>query len=212
MHREPGFLCPYRLCHCNAERDAFMLAGLSAQPVDFARGQKALSAFPVGNFSAPEMPFARHHNRAIPECDPVCLLIIVHLAFGNHVAYLTAFIKQGIAHADSTHGGIAIRRGQAGGQGKLLAVFLPDFDVGGIELPVAVLLDDTEQVADDLLLPREQKKRLSCPDALRVLERLDEQHCTVSAVLVIMRSRQHEGRRLVLVLFSFLHLHDLPQQ
>ena len=212
MHGELGFFCPYRLCHCNAEWDAFALAGFSAQPVDFARGQKALSALSICGLSGPEMPFASHHNCAIPEGDPVCLLIIVHLAFGNHVAYLTAFIKQGIAHADCAHGGIAIRRGQAGGQGKLLAVFLPDFDVGGIELPVAVLLDYAKQVADDLFLPRKQIKRLSCPDALCVLERLDEQHRTVCAVLVIMRSRQHEGRRLVLVFFSFLHLHALPQQ
>jgi len=36
-----------------------------------------------------------------------------------------------------------------------LAVLLGDLDVGGVELPVSVRLHDAEQVADDLLLPRQ---------------------------------------------------------
>ena len=41
------------------------------------------------------------------------------------------------------------------------SVFLSDFNVGSIELPVAVLFDQAEQISDDLLLPREQVEGLS---------------------------------------------------
>ena len=46
--------------------------------------------------------------------------------------------------------------------GKLaFSVLLADFDVGRVELPVSVFLDDPEQVADDLFLPGEQVEGLS---------------------------------------------------
>ena len=102
---------------------------------------------------------------------------------------------------------------ECNGGGQLtFSIFLAQFDVGSVELPVAVLLDDAEQIPDNLLLPGKQIKRLAIPDALRVLERLYEQHGSVCTGLVVMGSRQHEAGRLVFELFSFLHLHPLPLQ
>ncbi len=60
-----------------------------------------------------------------------------------------------------------------------LAVLLGNLDVGGVELPISIGLDDTEQVADDLLLPGKQLEGLSRPNPLGVAEAFDEPNCTV---------------------------------
>lgn len=53
--------------------------------------------------------------------------------------------------------------------GKLrFALFLWNFDVGGIELPIAVRLEDTEDVPDDLFLPVNKLEGLSRPGAFGV--------------------------------------------
>ena len=47
-------------------------------------------------------------------------------------------------------------------------------NVGGVELPVSVGLDDAEDVPDDLLLPVDQREGLSGPCAFGVTEAPDE--------------------------------------
>ena len=55
------------------------------------------------------------------------------------------------------------------GSGKFrFALLLGDLDVGGVELPIAVGLEDTENVPDDLLLPVDKLEGLSCPGAFGV--------------------------------------------
>ena len=49
-----------------------------------------------------------------------------------------------------------------------------DFDVGGVELSIAVLFDHAEQVADNAFLPVNQLEGLSRPGAFGVAETLDE--------------------------------------
>ena len=63
------------------------------------------------------------------------------------------------------------------GSGKFrFALLLGDLDVGGVELPIAVGLEDTENVPDDLLLPVNKLEGLSRPGALGMAEALDEHH------------------------------------
>ena len=74
-------------------------------------------------------------------------------------------------------------------------LFLGDFNIGHVELPVSIWLDHTEQIADDLLLPWEQMKGFVVPLALGMLEALDERHGHVRQLLVIARTCRHEGCR-----------------
>ena len=86
-----------------------------------------------------------------------------------------------------------------------LAHFLRDLDVGGVELPVAVLFDHAKQVADDALLPVNQLEGLSRPGAFGVAEGLDEHHRIVGGVLIVVRGLRHELCRLVFLQFSHRH-------
>ena len=72
-------------------------------------------------------------------------------------------------------------------RGKLaLSLLLRDLHVGGVELPVAVLLDHAEEIPDDLLLPVDELERLPGPRALGVAELLDEEHRVVRERLVVV--------------------------
>ena len=71
--------------------------------------------------------------------------------------------------------------------GKLrFALFLRYLDVRRIELPIAVGLQNSKQVSDDLLLPVDQLKGLACPGALGMAERLDKHHCKIGSVLIVV--------------------------
>ena len=67
-----------------------------------------------------------------------------------------------------------------------LAVLLGNLDVGGVELPISIGLDDTEQVADDSLLARKQLEGLSAQTPW-CAEAFDEPNCTVGQGLVVGR-------------------------
>ena len=83
-----------------------------------------------------------------------------------------------------------------------LALFLWDLDVCGIKLAIAVGLQRSENVPDDLLLPVDQFKGLSRPGALGVAKALDKADRIVSRVLVIVGTLGHETGRLVLFQLS----------
>ena len=87
--------------------------------------------------------------------------------------------------------------------GKLrLALLLGNFDVCRVELPVAVGLEDTENVPDNLLLPVDELERLSRPGAFGMAEALDEHDGVIRSVRIIAGSFLHEPCRLVVLQFS----------
>lgn len=66
-----------------------------------------------------------------------------------------------------------------------LAHLFGDFDVSGVELSVAIRLERSEQVSDDLLLPIKKLKAFTRPGAFGVAQATDEVDRIVSGVLVI---------------------------
>ena len=87
--------------------------------------------------------------------------------------------------------------------GKLgLALLFWDLDVGGIELPIAVGLENTENVPDNLLLPIDELKGLSRPGAFGVTQALDEHNGVIRGVRIIVGGFLHEPCRLVVFQFS----------
>ncbi len=92
-----------------------------------------------------------------------------------------------------------------------LSVLLGNLDVGGVELPISIGLDDTEQVADDSLLPGKQLEGLSSPNPLGVAEAFDEPNCTVGQGLVVGRFLCHEGCRGVFLRFRHNLFHSSGQ-
>ena len=77
---------------------------------------------------------------------------------------------------------------------------LGDLNVGGVELPVSVGLDDAEDVPNDLLLPINQGERFPGPCALGVAETLDERDRVVGFRFIVDGVLRLELRRGV-----FLH-------
>ena len=57
--------------------------------------------------------------------------------------------------------------------------------IGRVELPVAIGLQDAEQVADNLLLPVDELKGPARPSALGVAQALDEIHRVIRSVLIV---------------------------
>ena len=87
--------------------------------------------------------------------------------------------------------------------GKLgFALFLGNLNVCGIELPIAVGLEDTEDVPDDLLLPVDKLEGLSRPGAFGVAQALDEHHGIIRCVHIVVRGLFHEPCGLVVFQFS----------
>ena len=81
------------------------------------------------------------------------------------------------------------------------------FDVGGIELPITVWLQNTEDVPDDLLLPVDQLKGLTVPGAFGVTAELfDEAHRVIGGILIVVAVLRHEAGRLIMFQFSY-HRH-----
>ena len=87
--------------------------------------------------------------------------------------------------------------------GKLgLALFLGYLNVGSVELPVAVWLEYTEDIPDNLLLPVNKLEGLSCPGAFGVAEALDEHHGIIRSVHIVMGGFLHEPCGLICFQFS----------
>ena len=75
---------------------------------------------------------------------------------------------------------------QRDGSGQLaLSGLLADFNKGGIELPVAIGLEDTEDIPDDLFLPFDELEGFPCPGAFGVAQALDEVHRIIRCVLIV---------------------------
>lgn len=83
-----------------------------------------------------------------------------------------------------------------------LALFLGNLNVCRVELPIAVRLEDTEDVPNDLLLPVDKLEWLSCPGALGVAEALDEHHGIIRCVHIVVGGFLHEPCRCVFLQFS----------
>ena len=78
-----------------------------------------------------------------------------------------------------------------------LTLLLGDLHIRGGELAVAIGFDGAEQVAHDLFLPTQQRKRCACPAAFRVAQRLNERDGEVGFALVVGRACGHEPGRLI---------------
>ena len=94
---------------------------------------------------------------------------------------------------------------QRNGGGKLgLALLLGDLDIGGIKLSVAVGLQNTEDISDDLFLPVDQLERLTVPRSLGMTaELLNEAHRMIGGILVIVTVLRHKAGRLIMFQFSY---------
>jgi len=115
------------------------------------------------------------------------------LAVGSTTIYLGAFLAVAAGQ----------EQGNCGCQ-LALALLFGDLDVSGVELTVAVALDGSENVPDDLLLPVDQLKRLPCPGAFGVAQAFDKADRIVSSGFVIVGAFRHElGGRV------FLQLSDM---
>ncbi len=83
-----------------------------------------------------------------------------------------------------------------------LALFLGNLDVGGIELPITVGLDDAENVPDDLLLPVNKLEGFSSPGSFGMTKALDEHHGIIRCVHIVVGGFLHEPCGLVVFQFS----------
>ena len=87
--------------------------------------------------------------------------------------------------------------------GKLgLAMLFRNFDVCRVELPIAVGLEDTENVPDNLLLPVDELERLSRPGAFGVTQTFDEHDGIIRCVHIVVGGFLHEPCGLVVFQFS----------
>ena len=100
---------------------------------------------------------------------------------------------------------LAVPAGQKQGNGGSqfgFALFLGDFDICGIELPIAVRLENTENIPDNLFLPVDQFKGLSCPCAFGMAKAFNEHDGVICGILIVVGSFLHEPCRLVFLQFS----------
>ena len=80
-----------------------------------------------------------------------------------------------------------------------LALLLGNFDISGIELPIAVRLQDTEDIPDDLLLPVNQLKGLTIPGAFGMTAELfDKANRMIGGILIVVAILRHEAGRLIM--------------
>ena len=77
-----------------------------------------------------------------------------------------------------------------------------NFNISGVELPVAVWFDRSENITNDLLLPIDQFKTLSCLGAFCVAKALDKVNRIVSCVFIVVGALRHKLSRLVLFQLS----------
>ena len=118
------------------------------------------------------------------------------LAVGCAAVYLGALLA------------VTAAKQKSDGSGQLaLTVLLRDFHISSVELPVAVGLQDAEQIPYDLLLPVQQQEGFSRPSALGVTQVLYESHSKISSISVVMAVLRLEDRGLVAFqLFRVSHL------
>lgn len=78
-----------------------------------------------------------------------------------------------------------------------------------VELPVAIGLQNAEQVTDDAFLPVNQLEGLSRSCAFCMGKALNEPDCVVSGGFVVMGILRHELRRCIIFQLSQVpHLHE----
>ena len=130
---------------------------------------------------------------------------------GGDIEYDRSLLSVGSAAVDlGTFLAVTAGEQQGNRSGKLgLSVLLRNFDVCRVELPVAVGLQNAEQVTNDALLPVDQLERLSSPCAFRMGKALDEPDCVVGGGFVVMGILRHElGRCIIFQLSQVPHLHE----
>ena len=126
-----------------------------------------------------------HHIRRHIENNG-CLLTV-----GSTAVHLGAFLAVAASEQERHRGG------------KLrLALFLGNLDICRVELPVAVGLEDAENVPDDLLLPVDELEGVSRPGALGVAEAFDEHDGVIRSVRIVVGGFLHEPCRRVFLQFS----------
>ena len=100
---------------------------------------------------------------------------------------------------------LSVTTGQKQGNGGSqfgLALFLGDFDICSIKLAIAVGLQCSENVSDDLLLPVDQFKGLSCLCAFGMAKAFNEHDGVICGILIVVGGFLHEPCRLVFLQFS----------
>ena len=197
------------------DRDADHGFAVGKFPVDFFRVPQHVFPLSVYILAVPQMPCSGNDGAAVFKGEPVGLLGIINRTLGNHMTGLALLIEHKVSNFQLTHGGKAIRCGNRRIQRQLFPVLLRDFDISRAKLTLSVRIHHTEDVTDDLLLPWKQPEPFPSPLALCVFEHLNEAHCLVRFLFVVMRRREHEPRRLVILqlryalrsLFLFFHSH-----
>nr|DAO53593.1 MAG TPA: hypothetical protein [Caudoviricetes sp.] len=89
-----------------------------------------------------------------------------------------------------------------GGSQFRLALFLGDFDICGIKLAIAVGLQCSENVSDDLFLPVDQLEGLSRPGAFGVAQAFYEHDSIIRCIRIVVGGLLHEPCGLVVFQFS----------
>ena len=83
---------------------------------------------------------------------------------------------------------LAIAAGEQKGHSRrefALAPLFRDLNIGGVELPIAIGLENTEQIPNDLFLPVDEFKGLSGPGSLGVAKAFYECYRKIGGILVI---------------------------
>ena len=195
------------------DRDADHAFSASEFPVDFFRVPQHILSLSVDIFAVPQMPCSGNDGTAVLKGEPVGLLGIINRTLGNHMTGLALLIEHKVSDFQLTHGGKAIRCWNRRIQRQLFPVLLRDFDISRAKLTLSVRIHHTEDVTDDLLLPWKQPEPFPSPLALCVFEHLNEAHCLVRFLFIVMRRREHKPCRLVILqlryalwsLFLFFH-------
>ena len=169
--------------------------------VDFARCPKDGLRLPDDVIHIPEMSLSRDDGRIVTEGQPIGLLRIIHIAFGNNTAGLSVFIKNGISHANVAHCCKPAWCRDFRVESQLFSLFLGQLNIRRVELAIAVRLQNSKDVSDDALLPVDEFEGLSCPRPLRMAQALNKSHGIVRSGFVIVCVLCHELRRCVVPQF-----------
>ena len=169
--------------------EAVLVADISGKHlVDTARGQIDKPLLGIQDFYS-LCQSRTHTNHISSHIENDGCLLTVGSAAVNLGAFLTITAGQQKCNGGSQFG---------------LALFLGDFDICGIKLAVAVGLQRSENVSDDLFLPVDQFKGLSRPGAFCVAKAFNETDRIVSGILIVVGAFGHEPGRVV-----FLQLSDM---
>ena len=99
------------LCNRNPDDTSHTLLRIILKPVpmvhgtviDFLSGPLLRFCFAMYIFNVPKMSCTCNNGSAITECQFICLLCIIHFAFGYNVAWLSIFIENDITDLQVTH-------------------------------------------------------------------------------------------------------------